>query len=195
MIPGMDERPSDHRRRLLDAMARAVASKGYAAVTIADLATEARVSKRSFYEQFRDKADCFIALFDASTEQTVRVLHEALEPQAHWSTQLPIALDAYLSGLARNPTLLHTMFVDIMAIGPVGLAARRRWLQQLVDLLVRRTDGAVQSDQALALVSGLHEWVLRAMETHQVDQLPGLAPDAARLLGRIANAEARALAA
>src|SRR5690606_31573787 len=64
--PAVSSTPSDaaeHRRRLLDAMAVVVARKGYADATIADLAAEARVSRRTFYEHFQTKAQCLIALY------------------------------------------------------------------------------------------------------------------------------------
>jgi AcrR family transcriptional regulator len=42
-------------------MVGAVAAKGYAATTVADVLVRARVSRSAFYEQFRDKEDCFLA--------------------------------------------------------------------------------------------------------------------------------------
>lgn len=52
---------NEHRARLLEGMARAVAAKGYADTTIADIVREASVSRRTFYENFADKAECLIA--------------------------------------------------------------------------------------------------------------------------------------
>ena len=69
---------ADHRRRLLDAMSHTVALKGYADTTIADLAAEARVSRRTFYEHFDDKAQCLIALYDAASAQALEVLRSAI---------------------------------------------------------------------------------------------------------------------
>lgn len=192
IIPGMEDRPSDHRRRLLDAMAKSVASKGYAAVTIADLATEARVSKRSFYEQFRDKADCFIALYEAASLQALQALQDARDDSLPWPQQLNTLWQAYLGHLARDPQMLCTLFVDVMAIGPVGLAARRRSATRITDFIVQVSRGTVAPDVAGALIAGVHEWVLSAIETHDADSLPSLAPAAARLFGhaQIRQAEA-----
>jgi AcrR family transcriptional regulator len=178
----MDERPPDHRRRLLDAMAQAVAEKGYAAVTIADLAAEARVSKRSFYEQFNDKADCFIALYETASLQSLRVLQEAIDPGQDWHDQVEQALAAYLASLQRNPALLATLFIDIMAIGPSGLAARRRSTERFADFIVQTAGHGLRRDQAVALVGGIHEWVLQAVERQQVAQLSALAAPGARLV-------------
>src|SRR5690242_3020391 len=55
---------ASQRGRVLEAMVKAVAEKGYAATTIADVVARAGVSRRTFYEQFRDKEACFLAAFD-----------------------------------------------------------------------------------------------------------------------------------
>ena len=71
--------PPEHRRRLLDAMSHTVATKGYADTTIADLAAQARVSRRTFYEHFDDKAQCLIALYEAASAQALEVLRLVVE--------------------------------------------------------------------------------------------------------------------
>lgn len=180
----------DHRDRLLDAMAQAVASQGYAAVTIADLAATARVSKRSFYEQFAGKADCFTALYENASLRVLHVLREAIDPACHWQAQVEQALAAYLRTLADNPSLLSTLFIDILALGPPGLAARRRSTEQLADQIMQLVGPTLQRDHAVALVGGVHEWVLHAVDRQQVDTLPTLAEPAARLVRAVADAPA-----
>jgi AcrR family transcriptional regulator len=172
----------DHRRRLLDAMAEVVATKGYAAVTIADLAALARVSKRSFYEHFSDKQACFIALYEMASEQTFLVLAGAIDASRDWHEQVEDALTAYLDALARNPPLLSTLFIDIMALGPPGLAARRRTTQRFADFVGQVAGPGLAAHQAVAIVGGVHEWVLQAVEDGQVAQLGQLAQPAARLV-------------
>ena len=178
----------EHRRRLLDAMAQVVADKGYAAVTIADLAAAARVSKRSFYEHFNDKAACFIALYEAASGQGLKVLTGAIDPQRDWHLQVHDALQAYLVSLAANPPLLSTLFIDIMALGEDGLAARRRASQRFADFIVQLAGTGLAPAQAVAIVGGIHEWVLQAVERQQVDQLPTLAAPAARLVRAVIDA-------
>ncbi|HSW05560.1 TetR/AcrR family transcriptional regulator [Aquabacterium sp.] len=179
--------PTDHRRRLLDAMAHAVASKGYAAVTIADLAAEARVSKRSFYEHFADKAACLVALYEAASRQSLDVLRQAIDPQRDWHQQLEQALTAYFGTLACNPPLLRTLFVDIIALGPTGLAARRANAQRLADFIVQVAGPELPPELAVALVGGIHEWVLQAVEQERVAQLPELVGPAAQLVRAVVD--------
>ncbi|NRF68253.1 TetR/AcrR family transcriptional regulator [Aquincola sp. S2] len=178
---------TDHRRRLLDAMAHAVAGKGYAAVTIADLAAEARVSKRSFYEHFADKAECLIALYEAASRQSLEVLRTAIDPHRDWHQQVEHSLKAYFETLACNPPLLRTLFIDIIALGPDGLAARRRTTQHIAELIVEVTGGSLPRAMAVAIVGAIHEWVLEAVEQDRVARLPELVGPAARLVRAVVD--------
>lgn len=56
--------PEAQKARIYFGMAEAVAQKGYGATTVADVLERARVSRRSFYELYRDKEDCFLCLYD-----------------------------------------------------------------------------------------------------------------------------------
>ena len=56
---------ASQRGRMLAAIAEAVAEKGYAATTVADVVGRAGVSRKTFYEHFADKEECFLAAWDA----------------------------------------------------------------------------------------------------------------------------------
>ena len=72
--PGRHGLPRDfvvhnQRERLIAGLAEAVAEKGYGGTTIADITRHAAVSRRTFYEHFDGKDECFVAAFDTVTEQ------------------------------------------------------------------------------------------------------------------------------
>ncbi len=71
---GLDRRlvAASQSTRLLEAVGRAVADKGYAATTIDDIVRGAGVSKKTFYEHFRDKEDCFVAAYEAAADALLR---------------------------------------------------------------------------------------------------------------------------
>ena len=71
--PESAEVQHEHHSRLLEGMAKALAAKGYANITIADIVREAAVSRRSFYEHFATKADCLLALYESASEQALVV--------------------------------------------------------------------------------------------------------------------------
>jgi AcrR family transcriptional regulator len=177
----------EHRGRLLRGMAAAVAAKGYGDTTIADIVREASVSRRTFYEHFHDKAECLIALYEAASRNALRVLREAMDPAHGWEEQLERAMRAYLECLARNPVLLRTLFVEILGLGADGLEVRRAMHREIADFLVQLVNagtaqGAMTQDMAMAVVGGVHELVLQAIESGRADELPQLTDTATRLL-------------
>ena len=52
------------RHRLLQAMADALAEKGYTNTSVADVLTRAGVSRETFYQQFPSKEECFLETLD-----------------------------------------------------------------------------------------------------------------------------------
>jgi len=76
---------ASQRERLLQAAIAAVAQKGYAAVTVADIVRRAKVSRAAFYIHFRSREECFLAatrrggelLFDSVTEAARAVPEDA----------------------------------------------------------------------------------------------------------------------
>jgi AcrR family transcriptional regulator len=175
-----------HRSRLLEGMAIAVAQKGYADATIADIVREASVSRRTFYEQFTTKAECLIALYGAASHNALKVLRQAIDPSHGWEEQLERALAAYLGAMAANPVLMRTLFIEILHLGPEGLAARRRVNQEIADYMLGLVEG-VTPELAMAVVGGIHELVLQAIEDGRVDELPQLTRTATALVKAVAH--------
>src|SRR3954454_16600463 len=69
---------SNQRERLLEAIANVVAEKGYAGTRVADITNYAGVSRKTFYELFTDKEECFLAAFDAITKLLMDRMAQAL---------------------------------------------------------------------------------------------------------------------
>ncbi len=191
---------SEHRHRLLEGMSHAVAAKGYAETTIADIVREAAVSRRTFYEHFQTKADCLIALYEAASHNALKVLRSAIDPARDWQTQVEQAMGAYLGCLAQNPVLMRTLFIEILGLGEPGLAARRRANQEIADFMLgvingsasdakqsaRRT-GTLSADMATAVVGGINELVLQAIERGKVGDLGELVETSSLLVRAVAQ--------
>jgi AcrR family transcriptional regulator len=190
-----DPDASEHRSRLLQGMAQSVAAKGYADTTIADIVREAGVSRRTFYEHFNTRADCLIALYEAASRNALRVLQGVIDPSRDWQVQVEQALTAYLGALARSPVLLRTLFIDILSLGAPGLAARRRVNEAIAGFMLqvinaRQPTPVLEHDMAIAVVGGIHELVLQAIERERVEALPELAGQAGRLLRAVVQVRA-----
>ncbi|MVQ31168.1 TetR family transcriptional regulator [Ramlibacter sp. MAH-25] len=173
-------------------MAHAVARNGYAATTIADIVGEASVSRRTFYEHFEGKAECLVALFEAASHNALKVLRDAIDPAHPWPTQVERALAAYLQAMAANPVLLRTLYIEILGLGPAGLAARRRVNREIAALVLDVVNGAdrkgppLSGQMAMVVVGGINELVLECIEHDRVDRLGDLVAPAAQLVRAVA---------
>lgn len=159
--------------RLLEGLAAAVDEKGYVAATIADIVRHARMSKRTFYEHFGDKESCFLEAYAMASNLALMTVAEAASIEAPWQVQIEHATRAYLSALETRPTLTRTFLLEIHAAGPKALSRRREVHDRFADLLRRLVDQARRSHpevkplsapMALAVVGGIHELVLTALE-------------------------------
>lgn len=107
-----------HRTRLLEAMAQAVAEKGYAATSIADIVARARVSRSAFYEHFADKESCFLAAYSEEADRHFSLIAAAAEAERDWLGQLHAAVRAYVRELERHPRFARSFLIEIVAAGP-----------------------------------------------------------------------------
>lgn len=180
----------EHRRRLLEGMAHAVAAKGYGDTTIADIVREASVSRRTFYEHFSTKAECLLALYEAASRNALKVLRNSIDPAHDWHMQIEHALTAYFGCMAENPVLMRTLYVEILGLGPEGLETRRRVNRAIADFILqvvngqggRTGDKALSADMAMAIVGGINELILQAIEEERVARLTELVAPGSRLV-------------
>lgn len=182
---------NDYRHRLLGGMAASVAQRGYADTTVADIVREAGVSKRTFYEHFATKSDCLVALYQSASHAALKVLKDAINPSREWQSQVEHALQAYLGCLAADPPLLRTLFIEILHLGQPGLAVRREMYQELADFVVQVVQAQPRQDAAraipiatlaMAVVGGINELVLKAIEDNRTEHLLELAAPASALV-------------
>lgn len=129
---------ASQRERMLDAMAEAVAAKGYPQATVADVVAGAGVSRKTFYQHFADKEKCFLAAYDAGVEQLLEAIMEAEATPGDWVQLMHSRVRAYLETLASAPAFARTFLLEVFAAGPRALARRaevhRRFEQLFRDL-------------------------------------------------------------
>jgi AcrR family transcriptional regulator len=116
---------ASQRGRLLDAMAEVVAEKGYAATTVADVIARAGVSRRTFYEYFRDKEACFLDAYDTGVEILLDSVRQAGDGIEDPLERTRARVRAYLAVLASEPAFARTFLIEIAAAGPHALARRQ----------------------------------------------------------------------
>jgi AcrR family transcriptional regulator len=122
------------RARICEAMAHLVAERGYGAVTVADVVSAVRISRRTFYELFEDKESCFLETYRIGCENGIAQIDEALRglEDPDWRTRLRVSLETYVSILAAQPEFARVLLIDVLGAGPRALAMRERVLAEYV---------------------------------------------------------------
>lgn len=123
------------RARMYEAMARAVSERGYAAVTVTDVVTGARVSRRTFYEHFQDKEQCFLETYRTGCENGIARIDAALRAlhEPDWRTRLSVSLETFLAGLAAEPHFARVLLIDVLGAGGQVLRMREQVLGAYVE--------------------------------------------------------------
>jgi AcrR family transcriptional regulator len=184
------------RERLLVAMADATAAKGYAHVAVADVIERAGVSRRSFYEHFANKEECFLAAYDAGVELILAAIDEAIRDAAPDPVAIARAgTSAYLETLAANPAFARTFLVEVLGAGPEALARRDAVHERFAERLAQSYRAIAQASGGLAepppyvfraAVGAIHELVTDRLLKEGAAALPDL-------LGPILDIELRLL--
>src|SRR5919199_6604867 len=178
-----DDVITSQRQRMIDAVAAVVARKGYPATTVGDVVAGAGVSRKTFYEHFSDKEECFLAAFDSGVDALLDAIVSAEPAHPGRLARMQARVRAYLETLADNPDFARTFLIEVMAAGPRALDRRaevhERFQHLLRDLYeeTRREYPdlpAVPEPIWVAAVGALNELVSQYVRQGQTAQLPEL---------------------
>ena len=176
---------ASQRARLLAAMTETAAEHTYGETTVAAVVARAGVSRRTFYEHFSSRLECFLVAYDAGTEVLIRAIAAAVSRRQGWRARLRGGIDAYLGTLGSSPGFARMFVLEIVAVGDTGIERRRRVHRRFVGLYrelnaTARADEpgvrAVADDELLLVVGGTEQLVADHVQRREVDRLPGLAP-------------------
>ena len=196
---------ASQRTRLLEAVGRAVADKGYAGATIDDIVRGAGVSKKTFYEHFRDKEDCFLAAYEAAAGELFERVRAAQHEPGDWLERARAGIRAYLRWLAGDPALARVFLIEVAAAGPRAAACRERLRDRYAEL-TRDTERHARNERpglpvlpdelVHALVAATDAVVVRRIRESGAEALPELEPILLRLqVSLLAGPEAAAATA
>jgi AcrR family transcriptional regulator/DNA-binding MarR family transcriptional regulator len=134
---GPDGLPREHvseiqRLRILGAMGEVAAERGAGAVTVAHVVARAGVSRRTFYDLFEDREECFLAAFEEAIGQASGTVLEAWEAPGSWRERVRDALAALLVFFDTHPAAARLCVVEALAAGPRALDHRRTVVAQLI---------------------------------------------------------------
>jgi AcrR family transcriptional regulator len=170
------------RDRLLKAMTISAGRRGYRDAHITEVVHRAGVSRRTFYEQFEGKEECFAAAYTRAMERlTMRTL-AAFELEEEWVDGLRAGLGALLTDLSKHPEAAHVCFVEILAAGPAAAARRDEALRGFLFLFESaptEVSRSLRIFEALGMgrVADLSEVLHRELTAGRVAELPELLPE------------------
>jgi AcrR family transcriptional regulator len=167
---------ASQRTRLLEAVGRAVAERGYAAATIDDVVRRAGVSKKTFYEHFADKEDCFLAAYESASEELLARVQEAHGSHEDWLERTRAGIVAYLRWLAADPALARVFLIEVAAAGPRALERRERLRDRYAELIRERRASDLPFEIFYAVVAAVDDVVVRHIREHGAEKLPELEP-------------------
>ncbi len=169
------------RARILGAMVEVSAERGAANVTVAHVVERAGVSRRTFYELYADREECFLGAFDDAIVRASRCVLDAYDPDAMWVDRVRTALTAVLRFLDADRRAGQLLIVGSLGAGHRALERRRRGIAQIIALIDQgRNEGKAGSELPPLTAEGIVGGVLSVLHARLLGNSPSLDVDDSR---------------
>ncbi|HEX4422028.1 MAG TPA: helix-turn-helix domain-containing protein [Kofleriaceae bacterium] len=180
---------ASQRLRLLEAITELVAAQGYPAVTIGDIVTRAGTAKRTFYDHFADKVQCFLAALDVITDSLVAASARLFAVSGTVRERCEYSLRGYLELLASMPNTAKVFYLEAAAAGPEAVTRRHDLHLKFARNIVALSRGAARAGagqelselHALAVVGALHQMIYGHLLQRGPDSLLEISDDVVQL--------------
>lgn len=159
------------RARMLSAAVEAIEENGYARLTVAQVINRAKVSRKTFYDLFLDREDCFLAVFERTLDQMrVRVV-EAYEQESMWREGIRAGLAALLVFIDEEPELARLCIVDALGGGPQVLEKRAQVLAQVHQVIdLGRSVATIRREPPAVTAEGVTGAVFAVIHTRMLER-------------------------
>jgi AcrR family transcriptional regulator len=170
------------RTRIEQAMIDVVSERGYTETRVVDVISLAGVSRKTFYELFDSKEDCFLAAYEILLAGLLVSTKDGFESRAlvSWAEQIESGLRSMLEHLAGHPDEARFAIVEVLAAGPKALARRDQALRQFtgfIDAGREETVVELPGITALSLAGGVNELLYSEILNGDTAGLSGRLPD------------------
>jgi AcrR family transcriptional regulator len=168
---------------MLEATSRAVSELGYPGLTVAAILERAGVSRKTFYEHFADKEECFLAAYDVVVEGLVRAVGEAYNSEDAWRDKVRNGLGEFLRFLAAEPNFARMCIVEVLAAGPSALQRRDGAMRMFTVFFEAGRQEASDDMPSLpplvseSVVGAIYEVIYSRILRNRTEELPDLLPD------------------
>jgi AcrR family transcriptional regulator len=179
----------NQRERLVAGIIAAVAAEGYGETTIAAIVKAAGLSRKTFYEHFANKEECFEAAYEASLKYLRNGIGTAGEDEADWGRRVRARLERLLAMLAAEPDLASFFLIAPTSAGDRIVERHHEAMRELVGELTagapkQAAKGQPEGTREQALAGGISRLVVRKLGAGEAAGLPELAPALTELVLR-----------
>jgi AcrR family transcriptional regulator len=170
------------RERTLRAMLEAVAERGFAETRVVDVIERAGLSRKTFYELFGDKEECFLAAYDEVSARLYAVTEEAFESAAGepWPERIRAGVTALVEELAADQAAARFAVIEVLAAGPRALARRDAAIRQFTGFIdAGRSESTLELPglTSTAIVGGIYELLYSEILHGATSQIPARVPE------------------
>jgi AcrR family transcriptional regulator len=149
---------------------------------VEDVIVHAGVSRRTFYEHFKNKEEAFLAAYDAVVGQLFEQVAARVEEEESFAARVGAGLGAFLDFLSHEPAFARMCIIEVLAAGPDAVARRNGALRLFAALIEDNAKRLVDEPlppalTAETLVGGVYEVLYSRVLRGEIRELPSLLPD------------------
>lgn len=171
------------RSRIVAALAEEVVEHGYREATVAGIVRRAGVARNTFYENFANKEECFLAAADAIGERALRhIVGAVCAAPAAWPERVRAGIGALLGFAASESAAARVFLVESLSAGPAAAERYERTVRAAVPMFRRgrrRSAGGERLPATLeeTVVGGIFWVVYQRIVLGRQEELEGLLED------------------
>jgi AcrR family transcriptional regulator len=179
----------NQRERLISGVIAAVAEHGYADTTIAAIVRAAGLSRKTFYQHFKNKEDCFAAAYEASFGYLRQEVTAVAGDKKEWGLWVRARVARLLELLAAEPDLASFFLIAPASVGDPVTLRHHEAMRELVGELAagaprRRGRSEPEGTREQALAGGISRLVVRKLDDGEAEKLGDLLPALTELVLR-----------
>lgn len=179
---------ANQRERLIAAVIAAVAENGYGETTIATIVKAAELSRKTFYEHFANKEECFAAAYEASFAY-LRQAIDGVEVDGDWGQLVRGRLERLLGLLSEESDLAAFFLIAPTSAGNEIVERHHETMRELVRALTKGAPadsrkGEPPGTREQALAGGISRLIVLKLSAGEAETLPALLPALTELVLR-----------
>jgi len=149
---------------------------------VADIVKRAAIARKTFYENFSSKEECFLAAQELAMSAALERVVEAAGTHQDWPRRIRAGLTAFLGYVAAEPALARTCMVESLSAGSAAVEYHEESQQAFVSLLRLGRDvtpygGQLPEALEEAIVGGVFWIVYQRLVNEEEAAIPALLPE------------------